>query len=352
MIAKLPIPILIILLIQAFGLYSQENDPKDYASSTLFNSSKPLKLEIYLDKKQLLKDTGDDRKYHPALIKYQSQENQVQEIKIKIQTRGNFRRNPSHCNMAPLRFKISKDVSQSDNIFSGQKKLKLVIPCRQENEKYQEYIILEYLIYRSYELFSEFGYKTRLVSITMIDSIKPEKLLEFTGFFIEETDQLAQRNNGIVKDLKKYHPEQINRLQMTFVNVFQYLIANTDWSVQVGHNIKLLFVDNQPVPYAIPYDFDWSGIISPPYAVPAPQLGINNVGDRIFRGYKREIEEYDSIIRLFNDKKEALYNLFLNCELLSEKTKTNTIKYIDEFYETINNPKLVKKEFIDNCRKP
>jgi hypothetical protein len=285
-------------------------------------------------------------------VRYIDVSNNPKELQIKVQTRGNFRRNPENCNFAPLKFKIPKEVSKSDNIFQGQSNIKLVVPCIQNSENYQDFVIQEYLIYKTLQLFTDISYKVRLVKIELNDSLKADKRMYFTGFFIEETDQLAARKNGIIKELKKFHPEQVNREQMTFINVFQYMIGNTDWSVEVGHNIKLIFLDNNAIPFAIPFDFDWSGIIDAPYAVPSPVLGITNVRQRIYRGYYRSMEEYDPVIRLFNEKKEAVYAIYQKCNLLSEKTKNSTIKYLDAFYETINNPKLVQKEFIDNCRKP
>ena len=349
--------IIILLLLVHFGQNlalsqaKEEKEPKDYSNSNLFEHDSLIKIKLYLNKKLLLRDVGDDRKYHNALVSYAEPDGE-KDLSIKIQTRGNFRRNPKNCNFAPLKFKIPKDVGKSKNIFSGQSSLKLVVPCFQNNEKYQEFVIQEYLIYKVYQLFTDISYKVRLVEIEMNDSLKTDKTIRFTGFFIEETQQLATRKNGLIKEFKKYHPEQVNREQMTMVNVFQYLIGNTDWSVEVGHNIKLIFLDNKGVPFAIPYDFDWSGIIDAPYAIPAPVLGINDVSQRLFRGYQRSIHEYDPVIQLFNEKKEAIYSLFMNCSMLSEKTKASTAKYIDEFYETINNPKQVQREFIDNCRKP
>ena len=63
------------------------------------------------------------------------------------------------------------------------------------------------------------------------------------------------------------------------------------------------------------------------------------------------MEEYEPVIKLFNEKKEEIYNLYKNCKWLSEKTKERTIKYIDEFYKILNNPDKVEREFIKNCRR-
>jgi hypothetical protein len=354
MSAKEIIIILALCILNCLNFQAQEKKQKkqfDYSKSTLFEENTPISIEVFVNKRKLLKDVGDDRKYHPAIVKHVETDGNIKEMKIEIQTRGNFRRNPETCNMAPLHFKIPKEARNDKNIFSGQKKLKLVVPCRQFSEKFQEYVILEYLVYQTYQLIADTALRTRLVNISLTDSLKADKPQNFTGFFIEELDQFSQRTNGLIKEFKRFHPKQVYPYQMIMLDVFQYFIGNTDWSVEVGHNINLLFFDQMVYPYAIPFDFDWSGLVNASYAVPSPVLGINNVQQRLFRGYERKIEDYSNIIQIFNDKKEAIYKLFQNSELLSQKTKSATISYFDDFYQTINNPKLLKKEFIENCRK-
>jgi len=335
-------------------VHSQEKKEKkevNYSKSILFNNLAPLNIELKVNKKSLLKDVKENPHYHQVVVKYQDSVEGLKECNFEISTRGNFRKNPQNCNSPPLKLSIPDEISKSSSLFCGQNKIKLVLPCLQESEKSQECLILEYLVYKTYELFTNVSYRTRLVNIAMIDSAKENHAQNFTGFFLEETEQLAKRNNGKVLKLKRFHPEKVDRSQMTFLAVFQYFISNTDWSVQAMHNIKLIFIQDQTIPLAIPYDFDWSGIVNASYAIPAPQLEIKSVRERLFRGYERSMEEYEPVIKLFNDKKQEIFNLYKNCEWLSERTKESTIKYIDEFYEIINSPKLVEREFIKNCRK-
>jgi len=337
-----------------YGVKAQnpkDKKDRDYSQSKLFEDDKLLSIQIFANNKKMLKDVGNDRKYHKALVRYGSENESTNELSVKVRTRGNFRRNPKNCNMPPLKFKISKKDRTSDNLFKGQYILKLVVPCKKNVEKFQEYIILEYLVYKAYELFDDIHYKTRLVDLELIDSLKPDKPLKMKGFFIEETKQLAKRKEGKFMKFKRFHQENVERKQMTKFAVFQYLIGNTDWSVNVGHNVKLFFKKGKNKPTAVPYDFDWSGIINTNYAVPFKNLNITSVRERTYRGYKRSMEEYEPIIKLFNEKKEEVYNLYKNCEWLSDKTKSSTIKYIDEFYKIINDPKKVEREFIKNCRK-
>ncbi len=330
---------------------TKEKKERNYEHSTLFEGDEVIHFQLFADSKAMLRDVGDERKYHKTFIRYKSGNGNQNELTLKVKTRGNFRRNPNNCNMPPLRIKVSKKNRTNDELFKGQYRLKLVVPCRKNQGKFQEYVILEYLIYKTYQLFDEVSYRTRLVDIELIDSLKPNKSLKMMGFFIEETSQLTSRLGGKVLNFKRFHQENVNREQMTKLAVFQYMIANTDWSVDVGHNIKLFFKENDNVPLAVPYDFDWSGIVNSVYAKPSEKLDITSVRQRTFRGYLRSMEEYEPVIKLFNEKKKEVYNLYKNCEWLSDKTKDATIKYLDEFYDVINDPKKADREFIKNCRK-
>ncbi len=330
---------------------TKEKKERNYEHSTLFESEKLVQIQVFANSKEMLKDVEDDRKYHKVHVRYTAESGNQNELTVKVKTRGNFRRDPKNCNIPPLRVKILKKNRLNDELFKGQYRLKLVIPCRKNQQKFQEYVIFEYLIYKTYELFEDVSYRTRLVDIELIDSLKPDKPLNMMGFFIEETRQLADRCGGKFIDFKRFHQENVNREQMTKLAVFQYMIANTDWSVDTGHNIKLFFKNNDNVPFAVPYDFDWSGIINPVYAKPSEKLNITSVRERNFRGYLRSMAEYESVIKLYNEKKNEVYNLYKNCEWLSDKTKDATIKYLDEFYEVINDPKKIDREFIKGCRK-
>ena len=77
--------------------------------------------------------------------------------------------------------------------------------------------------------------------------------------------------------------EATDRRQMTMVAIFEYMIGNTDWSVPGNHNVKLIMstTDSLHRPYAIPYDFDYSGFVNTDYAVPDEQLSIASVRERL-----------------------------------------------------------------------
>ena len=132
--------------------------------------------------------------------------------------------------------------------------------------------------------------------------------------------------------------------------VFQYLIGNTDWSVQYQQNIKLVAADETVVPVAVAYDFDHAGIVNAPYAQPAEALQMASVRERRYRGYCiTDMSRYAEVVSLYNRLKNDIYALYANCPLLDDKYKKATRNYFDEFYSTLNNPNALQKEFGYPC---
>ena len=103
--------------------------------------------------------------------------------------------------------------------------------------------------------------------------------------------------------------------------------------------------------YPVAYDFDWSGAVNTRYAVPAEQLPIRRVTDRIMRGYCTQPENYVKAIAVFKEKKDAIYGLYHDsvASLMKPDVVAKTLKYFDEFYEVINDPRLYTRFIIKAC---
>ena len=145
--------------------------------------------------------------------------------------------------------------------------------------------------------------------------------------------------------------EKTNRKEFTKMAVFQYMIANTDWSVTYLQNIKLLLTDPADFPYTVPYDFDHAGIVNAPYAGAAPELEISSILERIYRGYCNPVEmDFIETFELFNQKKNDIYNIYANSSLLTAKYKKFVTKFLDDFYKTINSNRSIGSVFQKPCR--
>jgi hypothetical protein len=265
---------------------------------------------------------------------------------ISLEVRGHFRR--EHCYLPPLKLIYKNNPSAA---FYHLKSLKLVstcMPARQDDQN----LLKEFLIYKIYNLITDKSFRVRLLNLNYEDSTGKKKTITEHAFLMEDIKELAKRNDCVDWTDKKFGTEGTNRRQMTIVAIFEYMIGNTDWSVPVNHNIKLLHTksDSTSRPYAVPYDFDFSGFVNTTYSAPDERLGIETVRDRLYRGFPRRMEELDDVLDIFKKQKANIYATVNNFNLLTPATKKEVTSYLDGFYRTINDPSEVKSVFITNAR--
>jgi hypothetical protein len=315
-------------------------------SSKLFDQDDLLEITFSGPVGELMKDRGDDPQYHTFSLKYKDSENLPITLPVQIKARGHFRKLKQNCAYPPLLLNFSKATS-NHSIFSSQSKLKLVTPCRDE-----KYVVREYLVYKMYQLITPRSFKVRLVKFTLSnDDPKGKRIEPLFGILIEEEDQMAKRNECTSLDGVLVRPEQTQRQDFLNMAVFEYMIGNTDWSVQYAQNVKLISSEKVSLPITVPYDFDHSGIVNAPYAKPAEALLLTSTRERRYRGYCiQNMDAYKEVIARFNEKKADLYKVYAECSLLDEGYLKSTVKFLDEFYKTINDPKRLKNEFEYPCR--
>jgi hypothetical protein len=311
----------------------------------LFESEEILEITLKGDVRALFSNTKGEAEYFDFLLGYSDVSGNQQSIPLRVRTRGHFRREMNICDYPPLLLNFAKD-NVKNTVFSGQDKIKLVMPCRGE-----KYVMREYLTYKIYNQLTPNSFRVRLVKVTVMDETDSRKShVPFLGFLIEEEEQMAQRVQmaSLDKDLVK--PESVVKDDFLRMAVFQYLIGNTDWSVQYRQNIKLISSSQGTDLIAVPYDFDHAGIVRAPYAKPAPELKLATITDRRYRGYcVGDMQIFEQTFEEFKAKKEAIYALYSESEFIDEKYIKSTIKFLDDFYSTISNPKRVKFDFQYPC---
>ena len=204
-----------------------------------------------------------------------------------------------------------------------------------------------------YNLLTDFSFKVRLVQIDYVDSNKKKKTFTKYGFLIEHIKALADRMNCVELENEQLAQKWMSKEAMPLLCVFQYMIGNTDWSLAGLHNIKVLKSENyaSPQPYAIPYDFDYSGFINTEYAIPTEGLGLDKVTVRAYRCICFEETSIYSAVDHIVSKKDALYKLIDDFEYLDKREKGFLTKYLDSFFKMMENDKIIKRELIDACLK-
>ncbi|MBC5772590.1 hypothetical protein H8S95_00815 [Pontibacter sp. KCTC 32443] len=321
-------------------LHAQQNE------NPLYTSEELLEFKLSMDYKELLQDRGDDRKYHPAILSYTEADELVTVMNLKVMVRGNRRRDESVCAFPPLLLNFVRKTSQH-TIFNKVNKVKLVTHCINE-----DYVIREFLVYKLYNVLTSNSFRIRLCRVTYEDLNSKRKTEQKYAFMLEDDDEMAKRNNGrIVPNKLMLKMQEMNEQEMATLAFFQYMIGNTDWSVPYRHNIDLVSLDSMEAPIPVPFDFDYAGIVDAPYAFPPPELSILSVRQRLFRGYTYSPNTIRKTINTFNALRTALYGVYTQCDLLESSYRKRTLKYLDDFYDTINDPKDFEKKILKVARK-
>ena len=213
-------------------------------------------------------------------------------------------------------------------------------------------MIHEYLVYKMYNLLTPLSFRARLVKVIYENTEKGKASDPLYGMLLEDKEQMAARNQAKTFNRNKIRPDKTENDLFLRMAVFQYLIGNTDWSVQYQHNVKLVVRDSSIRPTTVPYDFDHAGIVRAPYANPAEALQLRSTQERMYRGYcVSDMKEFQAIFADFNRLKPDIYRLYTENPLLESRYVSTTTKFLDDFYKTINKPKASLREFRYPCNK-
>ncbi len=319
---------------------------KDFDKKQFFNDTSVITATITVNTKKLLGYGKKKGQSVPAVFNTRINDKNINDS-VLLEIRGNFRR--ENCYMPPLKLNFKYDSSAA---LYSLKSVKLVSECKPDPD-HRQLLLKEYLIYKIYNLLTEKSFRARLLKLNLQDNKNSGKGITEYAFLLEDVKDMAKRNNCVEWKRPKLRQESTNREQMTMVAIFEYMIGNTDWSVTGGHNTFQIGLkeDTLALPFAVPYDFDFSGLVNAPYAIPDEQLNIQNVQQRVYRGYPRTIDEIDKVLDVFKQQKENIYNLVNKFDLLDKTSKKEMIYYLNEFYVSINKPGEVIGIFINEARK-
>jgi len=324
------------------------------AERSLFECDTPLEFTLELPMKTLLR-RAEDRPVLDGKLYYTDQRGEQIVFDVQVTTRGHSRL--EICKFPPLSVIFEKKQVKG-TIFAGQKKLKIVTQCK-SGKGYLDFLRHEYGIYKAYNVVADPSFRVRLVSIMFRDAQKKRKDEVHVAFFIESIKEVAARLDMESVKHNKIPPAHLNPANSSIYELFQFLIANTDWSKTKGpgdeeccHNGKVLRTPGTDSGWVVlPYDFDQAGLINVPYAVPHERLPIRRVTQRLFRGRCEFIDHMDATIELFNRERQAIESALLSGGV-SEDSQTDQAIYVARFYDIVNDPKLRQRHVDGRCRGP
>ena len=323
-------------------------------SAPLFESDEMLSVVIEAPMQDLSRQRHR-RPEFPGKFRYADASGATHEFAVIVSTRGNSRLDL--CDYPQLRITFDPNETKG-TLFEGQIKLKLVRQCLR-GRKGQDWLLLEYGIYRAYNIVTDYSFRVRNLTVTYSDSESSGRDRTQVAFFLEDDTAVAKRLNR-----ERIRPPQVKLAQMTPVEtthnvLFQYLIGNTDFAVRKGpkaegccHNGRVIAETGKQEDWVVlPYDFDYAGIINTDYAMPGEGLPLRQVTTRLYRGFCWQNELLPDSIRLLNEKRSEIETALLPSDVSAGKSR-RVKSYIQRFYKIVNDPEELKDRLTDKCRLP
>jgi hypothetical protein len=349
-------------LVTPVGLVAQDfgfPTPEEYAeraeeaeNAPLFQARDPLIMTLTTDIEWLRDERNDSVEVEGTLTFIDADGTEVTKP-VDTRTRGNFRRNKRNCNFPPLRLDFPRS-EMDGTVFEGQNQLKLVTPCNDGSDNYQNYVFDEYLAYRILNELTPYSFRVRLVEVTYVDVEDDYDTRTKYGFLIEDEDRMAERNRATLMDVAQFHPARAFAEYSILAAMYNYMIANVDWSPAFFHNVKLIRTEDGRF-LTVPYDFDFSGLVDARYATVAPGLPIRRVTQRLYRGFCRPELTYDQAVAPFAGKRADIEALIMDFgargyEDFDQDDAEDMIEYLEDFWKVVDDPEEFEDEILDECR--
>ena len=319
------------------------------AAKPLFSSAAPLSISIEAPLERLFRDRDSDERVAGTLT-----DSAGNRLPVSLELRGITRRRKETCAFPPLAVRFTTPPPASSP-FAGEKKLKLVTHC-QNSGSFDRIVLLEYAAYRMYQTLTPKSFGARLARINYVGS-NGQPIATRPGFFIEDLKDVAERNGtSELRAGPRIPTTDLNPVDSARYALFQHLLANHDWSMRAGpagdnccHNAKLIGSVGPGKAAPIPYDFDFSGFVNAPYAVPPDQLKISSVRERRYRGYCSHNPQVAEAARMYRSKQAALEAELAAVPGLDPRAVDSARSFVRQFFAEIATDQSVADKILKRC---
>ena len=314
----------------------------------LFQDTEPMAFTLTADFKTINKDRApESTNRYPAVLAYTDARGREHTLQIRIGPRGHLRRMARTCDFVPLRLELAGN-DLTGTVFDGPTTLKLGTHCR-DDKTFDQYVLREYLSYRLYNLVTPQSFRARLARGTYVDAKSGKPITTRYAIFIEHENDVAHRLGGRVVELPRLQFTNVDPAALNNMMLFNYMIGNTDFSLYALHNVRIVVDPNRTL-FTIPYDFDLTGFVNPPYAVPDRRLGIRTVSDRLYRGPCLPVDQLDKTAEAFRAKHADMLTLLDGMKEIDRDARGPAKDYLEAFFRAIAQPTAVKRSLVDGCK--
>jgi hypothetical protein len=311
-----------LLVFGFFAIHSAQAQEKKQSVFEYLTAQEAIKLTLSTDYTELLAGRKKNE-YQPATLSNEA----GKVFNVEIRPRGKFRRKT--CEVPPVKIKFSKKALRSEGL-DTLNEMKLVMPCY-NNDRGNELVIKEYLTYRMFEHLTQASVRARLIKLTLIDT-HVEKKRTMYAILLEDQEETIARIGGTLVEAYGTPADSLITNQAALVTMFEYMIGNTDWEISMMRNVRLVR-SNSPEGkiLVVPYDFDFSGLVSAPYASPSSESGLKNVRERFLMSNGLQLEHLRRATRQIYSARNELLAL-CDSKHLSRSASADMKQYLESFF--------------------
>jgi len=320
----------------------------------LFSDDQPIHISLKGPISAIVRTPANSRAARPATLTLISPASETHSVQLS--PRGLTRRLKITCAFPPLRLEFTSKPAPT-SLFKGQRRLKLTTHCR-TSPQHQQYVLLEYAAYRMFNVLSPVGLRARLATVDYSEQ-DGGSVISRLGFFVEDGDDAAKRNGLVEARMPpRILPSQLDPMAAARAALFEYMIGNLDWSMRAGpagdvccHNFRLMAVSAtaQTGFVPVPYDFDYSGLVNAPYALPPEGFTIASVRQRRYHHYCIHNPQVVQVAADFRAKRAELLAVLGAIPQLDESRKRAAADYLEGFFRDIATDEDVTRRVLKDC---
>lgn len=267
-------------------------------------------------------------------------------FKAEVRPRGKYRRKNAVYPPLKLKFKKKELIAAGMDTLN---EIKLVLPAF-DNALGDELVIREYLAYKMFEKLSPVHVKARLIRLTIKDTHVEKSKKTMFAILVEDAEETAARYNGVEVEEYGISPDSLAANQTALMVMFEYMIGNTDWDISMMRNVRLIRTQAGGKVLALPYDFDFSGLVSAPYASPSSDTGLRTVRDRFLMANGIKPDALKRAVMNLRKNRQAIYDICRN-RFASRDTSDDMMLFLDTFFNQIGEkdevPQMLKMDDAD-----